>query len=859
MLGVESEIELAFAALHQFCLPFLDRLEHLPRPQADALRTAFGLVGGPAPERFLVGLAVLSLLADAADERPLLCVVDDAQWLDQASAQALAFVARRLVAESVLLVFVTREPNEVFRGLPDLAVEGLREADARALLSSVLQGPMDVRVRDQIVAETRGNPLALLELPRELSPAQLAGGFGLPGAVSLSHRIEQSFQQRLGALPEQTRLLLLLAAAEPMGDAALLWRGAQRLGITTEALQPAQGAGLIELRGRVRFRHPLARSAVYRGASLHELQRVHGALAAATDPHVDPDRRAWHRAQAAPVPDEEIAAELERCASRAQRRGGVAAAAAFLERAVVLTVDQALRAERALAAAGAKHLAGAPDAALGLLGVAQAGPLDELAHARVDLLHGQIKHSQNRGSDAAALLLAAAERLTPLDVELARATYLDALSAATFVGRRAQGGGVQDVAEAAVTAPPAPEPPRASDLLLDGLTTRFTAGHTAAAPMVKRALDAFQGDDVSSDEELRSLWLACRAAVDLWQDETWEALAARQLQLARESGALTVLPLAVSQRISALTFAGRLTAASSLIEETRAATEATESRMPPYGALVVAAWRGREADAARKIETILEEVAPRGEGLAFTLSHWARAVLYNGLGRYTEAMAAAERASEHAEDLAFYNWGLVELIEAANRSGSPEHATAALERLADIARASGTDWALGVEARSRALLSDGDIAERLYLEALERLARTRMRVELARAHLLYGEWLRRERRRVDARDQLRTALEMFTSMGTEAFAGRAERELLATGERVSRRSVETQDELTAQEAQIARLAGDGLSNTDIGGRLFISQHTVAYHLRKVFSKLGISSRNQLHGALPDGATPGQMA
>jgi DNA-binding CsgD family transcriptional regulator/tetratricopeptide (TPR) repeat protein len=849
--AVESEMELPFAALHQFCRPFLERLECLPGPQGDALQIVFGLQAGPAPDRFLVGLAALTLLSEAAAESPLLCVVDDAQWLDQASAQALMFVARRLRAESVVLLFVTREPQPGFAGLPELVVEGLPDPDARELLSSVVRGPMDVRVREQILAETRGNPLALLELPRGLSPAQLAGGFGLPGALPLSGRIEESFLRRLEDLPEETRLLLLLAAAEPAGEAALVWRAAERLGIASEALEPAEHAGLIDVGPRIRFRHPLVRSAIYGAASPGGRRTVHEALGEAIDRHVDRDRRAWHLAQAALGPDEEVAAELERSASRAQRRGGVAAAAAFLERAVALTADQAPRAQRALAAAGAKHLAGASDAALRLLAIAQAGPLDELARARAELLGAQIKHSQHRGGAAAALLLAAAERFKPLDAALSREIYLQGLSAATFVGRPSCGGGVKEVAQAALTAPPAPDPPRACDLLLDGLTSRFTVGYCAAAPTVKRALRAFPGEAASSEEELRWLWLACRAAVDLWDDRAWEALAVRHLQLARGAGAITVLPLALSQRISALTFSGQLSAARSLVEEMQAGAEATESELPPYGPLMLAAWQGREADVSGIIERIRSGMVPRGEGLGLTVSHWASAVLYNGLGRYEEALGAAEQASEHAEELAFHNCGLAELIVAAVRSGNRERAAAALQRLEAITRASGTDWALGIEARSRALLSDdAEAAERLYREAIERLGRTRIRVELARAHLLYGEWLRRERRRIDAREQLRIACDMFTQMGAEAFAARAARELLATGERARRRSVETREDLTAQEVQIARLACAGLSNPEIGARLFISPRTVEYHLHKVFGKLNIGSRNQLAEALP---------
>jgi DNA-binding CsgD family transcriptional regulator len=850
--GVESEMELPFAALHQLCGRMLSRLDRLPVPQREALGVAFGLCTGSAPDRFLVGLAVLGLLSGVAADQPLLCLIDDAQWLDQTSAQALAFVARRLDAESVAMFFGTRDPaaGGDLTGLPELALDGLSEADARALLASVIPGPLDERVRDRIIAESSGNPLALLELPHAATAADLAGGFGLPGAGPLSGRIEDIFRRRLAPLPATTQRLLLLAAAEPTGDPALLWRAAGRLGI--EAADAAESEGLLEFGARLTFRHPLVRSAIYRSTSPLERRAVHQALAEATDPQLDPDRRALHRAHAAVGPDEDVAAELERSAGRAQARGGLAAAAAFLEQAAMLTPSTARRGERALAAAKAKHQAGAPDAALGLLVTAQAGPLDELQRARVDLLKGQIAFAVNRGSDAPPLLLTAAKRLEPLDVGLARETYLDALWAAMFVGRLASGGGLLEVARAARGAPPSSRPPRAADLLLDGLALLITEGYRAGTPTLRRALSAFRREDVSREEGLRWLWLACRAAANLWDDETWALLAIRQVQLARDSGALTVLPIALNSRIYMHLNAGELAAAAALIEEAEAVTEATGSRLAPYGVLLLASWRGQEAEASELIEASMKEVVARGEGLGLTVLQWASAVLYNGLGRWKDALAAAQRAGEDPHEQLFSTWAAVELIEAATRSGVPERAAGALVRISDSTCASGTVWALGVEARSRALLSDGEAAERLYREAIDRLGRTRIRVELARAHLLYGEWLRRENRRIDAREQLRTAHQMLTTMGADGFAERAARELRATGERVRKRATDTPAQLTARETQIARLAGEGLSNPEIAAQLFMSPRTVEYHLHKVFTKLAISSRNQLHGALTNG-------
>jgi DNA-binding CsgD family transcriptional regulator len=858
--GVESEMELAFAALQQLCAPMLDRLEGLPAPQQDALAVAFGLRAGDAPDRFLVGLAVLSLLAEAAEEGPLVCIVDDAQWLDRASAQSLVFVARRLLAESVALVLVTREPGDELEGLPKLVVDGLRDRDARALLGSVLPAPLDERVRERIVAETRGNPLALLELPRGLTPAELAGGFGLPDVPGLSGRIEDSFRRRLEGLPVETQRLLLVAAAEPVGDPVLVWRAAGRLGIAVQAA--ADTDGLLTIGARVTFRHPLVRSAVYRAASPDDRQATHRALADATDPEVDPDRRAWHLAQATPGFDEDVASELERSAGRARARGGLAAAAAFLERAAGLTPDPSRRAERALAAAHAKRQAGAFDAALRLVAIAESGPLDELQRAQVDLLRAQIAFASSRGNDAPPLLLKAAKRLEPLDQRLARETYLEALTAVFFPGILASDETVLETARAARAAPPASQPPRASDLLLDGLALLITEGYAAGAPMLRSAVNSLRDEDISRGEGRRWLSLGSRVAAFLWDDEAWDVLSARFVQLARDAGALSVLPSALTTRSGVEMFAGRLAIVSSLFNEVMAVNEATGANLAPYVGLARVTFQGREAEAARLIESATREVMARGEGRGLTFIHWVTAVLYNGLGCYEEALAAARQAGEDIHASWWRNWGLVELIEAAARSGKPDLAVDALGQLSQTTSASGTDWALGIEARSRALLSEGEAAETLYRKAIETLARTRVRVELARAHLLYGEWLRRERRRLDAREQLRRAHKLFTQFGMEAFAERARVELEATGEHARKRTVETLDNLTPQETQVSRLAADGATNQEIAAQLFISPSTVDYHLRKAFRKLGVKSRHQLNqhllapGAHADTVTQG---
>ena len=849
-VGVESEMELAFASLHQLCAPLLDRLERLPLPQRQALETVFGRSVGPPPDRFLVALGILTLFSEAAEERPLLCVVDDAQWLDQASALTLAFVSRRLLAEPVGLVFAAREPSEELRHIAGLEVRGLATTDARGLLGSVLRFTLDETVRDRLIAETRGNPLALLVLAQSFAATRLVGGVAMPEARGLTGRIEQSFVHRLEKLPTDTRQMLLLAAVEPVGDPLLLWRAAERLGITPAAAGAAEEEGLLTIAERVTFRHPLVRTAVYRSSSAEDRRAAHRALAHATDREVDPDRRAWHLAAAAGGGDEEVALELERSAGRAQARGGMAAAAAFLQRSVALTVDPGRRAARALPAAQASLQAGAFDAAIGLAATAEAGPLDELGRAQVDLLRARIAFATTHSGVSPSSLLRAAKRLEPLDPRLARTSYLEVLSAALFAARLAgPGSGPREVASAVQAAPPASGPPTGADLLLDGWAALFADGCVAAAPTLKEALKEF-GDGTAAADHLHLLWLVDITAPVVWDDARWDVLSERHLELARIRGALSELPLALNSRGYVHLFRGELGAASALIDEAGAAIEATGASLTPWGAIAIAALRGRAQDAVPMLEAAAAEAAGRGEGISLTVIAWARALLYNGLGVPDKAFAAALEGIDCPTNSAAAAWALVELIEAGARLGESEAAGKAARRFAEIAGAAASDWAIGVNARSRALLCTGKTAEQLYGDAIALLGRSQMRVDLARAHLLYGEWLRREHRRADARTQVQTAYDMFTSMGLEAFAERTRRELLATGVHPHTPTVEARDDLTAQERQIARLARDGLSNQEIGARLFLSQHTVAYHLRKVFDKLGIHSRRELAAALP---------
>jgi DNA-binding CsgD family transcriptional regulator len=852
-VGVESEMEFAYAGLHQLCAPLLDRLGALPDPQHAALGVAFGLRAGDPPDRFLVGLATLSLLAEVAEERPLLCLVDDAQWLDAASAQTLAFVARRVEAERVALVFALRDQSDAhpLAGLPDLGLGGLGEADARALLAAAIHTKLDERVGDRIVAEARGNPLALLELPRGAEPAEWAGGFGMPDALGVPRRVEESFRRRSSNLPADTQLLLLVASAEPVGDTALFWRAAQQLKIVPDAATPAEAAGLLEIGARVRFSHPLVRSAVYRSAAAPDRRRAHNALAEATDPQVDPDRCAWHRAQAVLGADETVAAELERSAGRARARGGLAAAAAFLERAATLTPAPATRARRALAAADAKHEAGASDAALELLAVAAAGPLDALQCARVELLRAEIAFVLSRSSDVPGMLLDAAKTLTPLDAELARETYLQAIEASLHAGHLGHGRGVREAAEAARAAPAASTPPRPVDLLLDGLVTRFTQGYEASVPTLRRVLEAFRGHQFGAEDRSRRwLWLVNHIAAMLWDDETFYVLAGRHVRLAREAGALATLPGALNELSTVLVHTGELARAAELVAEEQAITQVTGAPPLPHARLILAAWRGRHPETSKLYAAMVRDATARGEGTAIGLAQLALAVLHNGLGNYAAALAAAAPPCEH-DELAHSSIALHELVEAATRAGEPARAAAALERVSPRALASGTPWALGLMARSRALTSTGPAAEDLYIEAIQRLGDCRMATHLARTHLVYGEWLRREGRRQAAREQLRTAHEMLSSMGVEAFAARAARELRATGEQPRKRTAEPADALTAHELNIARLVANGATSKEVGAQLFLSPRTIDAHLRSIFRKLDITSRRQLrHLQLP---------
>jgi DNA-binding CsgD family transcriptional regulator len=843
VVGIESEMELGFAALDQLCRPVAGRFHRLPDLQSAALGISLGRQSGASPDRFLVGLAVLTLLSNLAEERPVLCIVDDAQWLDQASAQVLGFLARRLNAESVALVVGQRicdERTELSK-VAVLMLGGLSDEDSRELFASALAGRFDQDVQGRVLAEAQGNPLALLELPRASVPSDLAGGFGVPDATAVSGRLEESFRHRIERLPVQTQQLLLLAAAEPLGDPYLLRRAARRLGLRADTSGPAERAGLLRVRQRVTFRHPLVRSAVYGAAADHDRRAVHQAIADAIDPTRDPDHRAWHRAAASAEPDEDVALDLQRSADRARARGGRAAEAAFLQRSAALTPDRSRRAVRALAAAQAKLRAGSPESARQLAAAAEVGPLHPIDGARLKLLLAQTALYPVYRPDAPRLLIEAARGLAPLDAALSRETYFEAIQAALFGGRLGEKGGLRATAEAALAAPPAPIPPRPVDMLLDGWATRLVQGAAAGFPKLKQALASYR-----TETDIR--WLG--AGMELWDDDTWGVLARRQVQNGRETGGLTELPIALNHLALLHTLRGQFDDAAAVIQEADAIASAIGAPPRLYAALFLAGWRGDVRQTTALITDAVRHARVTGEGLVIMFAECAWAIQHIGLGHYDMTLEAAEQASEPEAPTFFAVFWLPDVIEAAARSNKADVAMAAFEQLSEITRASGTQWASGVEARSHALLcEDSQEAERLYRYAIERLGDTTIAVDLARAHLLYGEWLRRARRRTDSRQHLRTAYDLFSAMGAKAFAERVARELRATGERARKRSEPTTFQLTPQQAQVARLASQGYSNPEIAAQLFLSPKTVEYHLRGVFSALGITSRKQLEGAL----------
>ncbi|TXS41756.1 helix-turn-helix transcriptional regulator [Streptomyces sp. OR43] len=856
--GIEADMELPYASLHQLCAPFLQEIGDLPGPQRDALRVAFGMAAGDPPDRFLVGLAVLTLLTRVSEARPLLVLVDDSQWLDQVSLQTLEFVARRLLAEAIAIVFAVRDPEGqgTLTDLPVLQIGGLGATAAAELLETAVSGRLDKRVRERFLAEMHGNPLALLEFSRGRSAAELAYGLDSSGPPTVHGpvvgRVERDFASRLRSLPDATRTLLLIAAAEPVGDASLLARAATTLRIAPHAA-PAKAAGLIEFGESVRFRHPLVRSAVYHGAAPEERRAAHRALAEATDPVLDPDRRAWHAGQAAEGPDEEVAAGLERAAERARQRGGIAAEAVLLERAVEVTPDRRPRGRRALAAAEAHFSAAAPDRATELATVAELCPLNTLDRARLARLRARILFARSRSDEAAPLLLDAAAQFTAAGSPLARETYLEAISATIFAGRVHGPTGARAAAIAARGSGAPPSGSTAADMLLEGVAALLTDGYETGVPALRAALELLASEELPTREATMRWLLLVPVALEAfihyaWDLHAWDTLSSRAVRLARDIGALGALPPALIYAGGVHIHYGDFAEAARMIDEADALAAATGHAPHTYAALVLAAWRGEADVAAGIVEEARRRADQRGEVSLLGAMGYIQGVLYNGLARYEEALEAARTGIEH-DGFNFAGLSLVEHVEAATRCGELDQARASLDRLVALTRATDSGWARGARARSQALLADGEEPDRLYRLAITEFGRGGVTVEVARTHLLYGEWLRRAHRRSLAREQLRTAHKMFDGMRAQAFAERARRELLATGEHVSVREAKPTSVLTPQESQVATLAADGMTNAKIGAELFISPHTVEWHLRKVFTKLGINSRRALPGAL----------
>jgi len=845
--GFEAETHFAYAGLHQICTPLLDHMPALPEPQQRALGVALGLDAGSAPNKFLVSLAALGLFSEAADRSGLLCLVDDAQWLDSASMDALAFVARRIEAERLAMVFGVRDGemrSTVLAGLPELRLNGLSDSDARLLLDAVVSAPIDHDVRERIIAEAHGNPLALVELPFDNPRTRLASGLSQPDLPDVSSRVQTEYRDRADGLPEESRLLLLLAAADPTGDPLLLRRAVDHSGIRPESAAPAESAGLIEIGTRVRFRHPLARSAIYRGADPADRRRAHAALAAVTDPTSDPDRRAWHDAQATAGADERVAGELERSATRARARGGYAAAGSFLLRSMQLTPEPATRARRALDAAHATHEAGDSETALELLATTDAGPIDAFHRARSALLRARISFQLTRHPQVPEMLLRAAGDMAPFDPDLAHETHLHALDAALVIG----GPTAHRVAAAALEDPSLEHARRPLDRLLFALSATMIRGFDEGVPQLRDALESMAGGDPSNPQLPRgypsSLWLAARSAVGILNDDLAFRLAEAHVRSARASGALVGLADALNFHANILALGGELTRAGELARTSIAITESAGWVPMRHAATIVSAWRGDAATVSRLRELTLQDPGNPPEGAEVALAAYATAVVSNARGDYESAKQAAEIVCACVA-LSLSSVGQAEMIEASVRAGDARSAARALEELSRRARACETPWALGLEARSRALTISDATAEPYYRAAVEHLEASRLTGEAARAHLVFGEWLRREGRRQEARGELQVAHDLLSRIGADAFAARAAKELVATGEHPRRRTKQAADELTPQELQVARHVATGATSREVGAHLFLSPRTIEAHLRSIYRKLGITSRRDL--------------
>ncbi|GAB7043942.1 MULTISPECIES: helix-turn-helix transcriptional regulator [Catenuloplanes] len=866
-VGAQYDMELPYAALQQLLQPLTDSIESLPEQQAQAVASALGMGMGKtvAPSSVLVALGTLNLLAGTAEDLPVICVVDDAHWLDDASSQALAFVARRLGGMAVSLIFVAREPltSDVLNGVTVLRLHGLEDTDARILLRTSLRAPLDPRVRDRILAEAQGNPLALLELPRSADMGALAGGFGIPAGAQLPRTLEAGFQERLERLPAHARLFLLVASADPTGDPVVVWRAARHLGLDPVSASHGVDSGLMQTDIRIRFRHPLVRSAIYESATSDDRRAVHDALALATDPLIDPERRAWHAAQAAVEPDERLAEELERLANRARARGGLAASGAFLEQSAALTPDIGARARRLLAAALARRECGDFSRALRLVAEAEAAGHDPVVHAEAQVVRARVAFDRGRDESAVRELIAAAKAVGPFDVLLGRDVLFDALAAATFLGRIATWSLTVDLAEAVLGLPVVEDRKRPLDRLLDGLISRITNGGKVDQQAIRPVLALYMkhgseaGQDTRADERfgIGELWLACSAAEDIWDDRIFVALARQQLDYARDNGALAAMPVALSYRALSLVHEGRFPPAQRLVDEAYAVSDEIGAPRMAFVDMAIAAWQGDRQRVRKLTEQAAADATARGEGRLLTAAEYATAVHFNGMGEF-EAAADACRTAVHLDEPSFPVWLIPEFVEATARSGQREEALEVVRRLEQVAAGLDTDWCTGTARYIRALVSAGDEADTAYQESITYLARTSGRIHLARARLAYGEWLHGEEHKGRAREQLEAAHEMFLSMGARDFAGRASRALrAATG--VVRRHNAGEAALTAQEQAVTRLVARGATSKEAAAELFISPRTVDAHLRSIFAKLGVKSRRELRDMYRETADGGR--